>query len=124
MKDKGLVYESIKYLETELANNLIYKPELAGAIRTVVAAADEALSMAEAFSAKAVEVAATEVFVPEPGLIYADPFGRFECKPAEAAWLENNPDQYLGALEFRVMIAHLKTALDNAEHALSRKLEV
>lgn len=62
---------------------------------------------------------------PEPGLFYADPQGRFECKPAEAAWREAalNSLEMLSVLELRVMSAHITTALDNITKVLGRKSE-
>jgi hypothetical protein len=55
--------------------------------------------------------------MPEPGIVYADPTSRFECKPADSAWT----GEYLSLLELRVMRAHLLTALDNTNAALRQK---
>lgn len=49
MRDKGLVYEAIKFLKQQLDLGLI-DVTWAGAVRTVLNAADEALSMQETFA--------------------------------------------------------------------------
>lgn len=69
-------------------------------------------------------LAPVELAVPTPGLVYADPQARFECKPAEAAWREHaiNASEMYSLLELRVMSAHLATALDNITKVLTRKI--
>lgn len=66
-----------------------------------------------------------ELLRPTPGLVYADPQARFECKPAEAAWREaaiNAPEMF-NLLELRVMSAHVATAFDNITRVLGKKAE-
>jgi hypothetical protein len=87
----------------------LFDPDTRTRVFRVVAELDRLRAKAEGPSA------------PEPSLVYADPFGRFECKPAEASWLEGQPQQFLSWLELRVMRAHLLTALNNANAALRRK---
>lgn len=54
---------------------------------------------------------------PEPGLVYADPAGRFECKPAADTFT----GEHLSVLELRVLAAHLSTALDTATRELIKR---
>lgn len=58
--------------------------------------------------------------MPRPGLTYVDPNGRFECTPAQPAWLAHataNPESF-SPLELAVMEAHVRTALANVRRAL------
>lgn len=54
---------------------------------------------------------------PTPGLVYADPVGRFECAPAADTFT----GEYLSVLELRVMAAHLSTALDTVTRELNER---
>jgi hypothetical protein len=85
-------------------------PNMERAVTTVLDELDRLRSTPQSVSLR-------EAVTPEPGLVYADPQGNFECTPADSAWT----GEYLSLLELRVMRAHLLTALDNTNKALREK---
>lgn len=112
MRDKGLVYEAIKFLKQQLDLGLI-DVTWAGAVRTVLNAADEALSMAEQPD-KPLDAGLS----PQLGLVYVS--NHSTSRPAQADWLTHakNPN-HVSLLDLRVLEAHLATALGNVKAALN-----
>ena len=114
MRDKGLVYDAIKFLKTGLDGGRWRRVAATeDAIRRVVDVADEALSMAEQ-----PDTPLDAGLSPQPGLVYVSDHST--SRPAQADWLTHakNPN-HVSLLDLRVLEAHLATALGNVKAALN-----